>query len=351
MDRKSDKVIIEASVSAGKKVESSKMAQIYASTASTAGGQPQQPQFKFLPKLQSSSSKTSSNPQIVQVATQVGSTNPQRPLIGNLVNAKQLPTMLKRLPGNISVSAQSIIIQPDVSASATISTATPSINLIPNQPVIVQPINMDLTRSKLQETPQSSLLKQIQSRTDNKVVVERIGERPKPIVTQASLVTNPAPKIQVLNSTIAMPSRRSDETYIVNAMPNESKSVIVQPQPVFKIRPASSSSSSSDKVKISLESSKPKIQILGQTIYKPIAPAPTPVAILPKPAVTKMHTTATIKTTPTISKLPVQPMAGASNISITASGGAKDGDKMDKIFIVRNTRTGSTELVRGKIFV
>ena len=100
-----------------------------------------------------------------------------------------------------------------------------------------------------------------------------------------------------------MPSRRSDETYIVNVTPSETNSVIVQPQTMIKWLPSlptAAQSPSADNVKVKFAKAsplKPKIRIPGRTIYKPITLAPSPVLIIPKPITTKVPTSANIRTT------------------------------------------------------
>lgn len=337
MDPKSENIIIGTGTGVGKKIEVVQTVQIQP-------GNQQQPQLKMLPPKSQNSGGVSSS---VTIIAPSGQTVPRIAAGGVITTTastpqtKALPTMLKRLPNNISVSAQSIIIQAPEQQQSNPAPATSSFNLIPNQPVIVQPINVESNR-KTQPQEQTSLLRQISTRCgDNKVIVERIGERPRTTVVALS-ATQSAPTakqiVQVVNPTGAS-SKKTDDNYIVNAIPSENKAIL-------KLVPTE-------------KQQQTKIVVTGQTIYKPIAPAPPASAspatskqmqrILPQPAV--------LKTVPnTGTKLPVQPVASTSISSSSTAAVTKklmeqpQDSKVDKIFIVRNTQTGSTELVRGKFF-
>ena len=122
--------------------------------------QPKQPRLKVLPRLQAVNGVAVT----VSIQLHLSMTSQLRAIVSNSAPTRTLPTMLKRLPGNISVSTQSIMLQPNalssgISAAAgpSASTSTTSINLIPNHLVIVQPINMKLSRAKLHTEPQTSL--------------------------------------------------------------------------------------------------------------------------------------------------------------------------------------------------
>lgn len=306
MDSKSENVLASSGSGASKKVETIRMQQIHSGSSL----------LKVVPKAQVST--TNAGTAVVAIAAQPNSVqNVTRNVTGTVIipaQTKPLPTMLKRLPNNISVSAQSIIIQPEQSAPAA-----SNFNLIPNQPVIVQPINVDMNR-KPQLEP-TSLLKQISSRSgENKVIVEKIGERPRTTVV-VSTSANPILKqvVQVLNTT---PTKKNEDAYIVNAMPSDRKCVV-------KLLPT-------EKQQKPHQQQAPRVVVTGQTIYKPIAPAPKP------------GQPAALKTVPTIhAKLPTQPAASTS-AAVIAKKEKKIEPKVDKIFIVRNTQTGSTELLRGK---
>lgn len=185
-----------------------------------------------------------------------------------LINPGVTSSLLKKLPGNISVSTQKVVVSSQ-QASVQAPASTPSQSLIPNKPVVVQPINPIATTNTttpsvvcvntLTKTivlnsgdsrfmkfinPSESTTKTSQIPENKKVIVQRVEQIQPPMVKSVipKGVTPPISplkqnKVIVVSSASLTPSIQTtknvsqpkDDAIIVNEMPPEmrNKAIIV----------------------------------------------------------------------------------------------------------------------------